>query len=389
VPLLLLKILLVAYNIGTLILKGCGFKKEGLTKIIDAIGQNVDRTQLKALDLSLNFASGTAAKMHKLMSGLGEVLKRHPTLEYLGLAGNGEKMTIGKEIEPLFKALGSSRITELDISGNKIGDQMAVMLCDQLKTNGALQSVSWDNNMISIAGWRAFLTLITSNRNFTNCPAPILDVDRAIKDAKNKEQFRDKIKEILDAIRDALRSNSGGVVYSSIIKLKQGKTYGENFKQFLTMGVSGTSDPSISQTSYPVSYQNYSDNNSASAYDPVTPVTSSYTNLSPQSSYGTMPINNGYNNDSFYKPVLDPSYLQPSFGTMTRDIVSSYEAPPPPPPPPPGARPKETQMDNGYEEPPPPPPRDDYQGTTYDDYPVEYDDTQYEDEAPPPPPPPF
>ena len=53
----------------------------GLTKIVDALGTN---TRLQVLDLSLNFASGTSAKMVKLINALADNVKKHPSLQYLG-----------------------------------------------------------------------------------------------------------------------------------------------------------------------------------------------------------------------------------------------------------------------------------------------------------------
>jgi hypothetical protein len=55
----------------------------------------------------------------------------------------------------------------------------------------------------------------------------------------------------LDQIRDILKGNAGGQPYVLLPKTKQGKTYGENFKQFIGLGVAGTSqDPSAAN--YPV-----------------------------------------------------------------------------------------------------------------------------------------
>ena len=41
-------------------------------------------SRLQGLDLSFNFASGTSAKMSKLMNSLAEAIKKHPQLLYLG-----------------------------------------------------------------------------------------------------------------------------------------------------------------------------------------------------------------------------------------------------------------------------------------------------------------
>jgi len=372
------QILLITSNISSLWMKNCGFKKEGLTKIVGALGQNIERTTLRVLDLGNNFASGTAAKMTKLISALAEVVKKHPSLEYLGLSGNGDKMSIGKEIEPLFRALSSNpKLVELNITGNKIGDQMAVMLCDQLRSNFNLRSLLWDINGISIGGWRAFLNLCQTNQNLIHCPTPNVDIDRAIKESKNKDQFKDKIKEILDLTRDALKQNSGGMLFVSVSKIKQGKTYGDNFRQFIGLGVSGQSqDPNIIAQSNSLNTLRHGTSRDSTAIG-----------------YGALP-----------NPQTDYNYQDPP-NSGFHGVNSGYEAPPPPPPPL-----GSVQRDNSYtyEDPPAPPPRDEY-GNDYSyqqsslDFPAEYDDTQYETvqyentqnddtqyesyDSPPPPPP--
>lgn len=87
-------------NIVSLIMRSCEFKKEGLSKIADGLKQN---NALTALDLSLNFRSGTPAKMQKVITELAEAVKNHSKIKYLGLAGDFGKYVIGKEILPLFK----------------------------------------------------------------------------------------------------------------------------------------------------------------------------------------------------------------------------------------------------------------------------------------------
>lgn len=55
------------------------------------------------------------------------------------------------------------QLTELDIAGNKIGDQLAVVLCDALRNNSKLKSLNWDRNGISVGGWQALLNILTQS----------------------------------------------------------------------------------------------------------------------------------------------------------------------------------------------------------------------------------
>jgi len=210
-------------NINSLIMRGCGFKKDGLAKIADALGQN---NSLRVIDLSLNFRNGSAPKMLRLMTTLANSIGAHPTLVHLSIAGDYNKFTIGKEIEPVIKALEKNPVLEeIDISGNKIGDSLAVLLCDSLKANSRLKFMSWDKNNISIGGWQALLNTLAQNRVLVDVPNPTLDSDRAIKDAKNKEQFKERVTTVLDGVEDALKRNAGGTSYTTAIEEAKGRTY--------------------------------------------------------------------------------------------------------------------------------------------------------------------
>jgi len=107
-----------------------------------------------------------------------------------------------------------------------MGDQVAVILCDALRTSTRLRSLTWDKNNIGIGGWQGLVNLLASNRVLCHCPYPTVDVEKATKDAKNKEQFREKAKEVHDKLQDLLKRNAGGNVYdSAYLQAKQERAY--------------------------------------------------------------------------------------------------------------------------------------------------------------------
>jgi len=298
-------------------------------------------------------------------------------LEHLALAGDKEKFSIGKDLVPLFQALPHARLQELDISGNKLGDILASTLCDALRDNTHLKYLFWDKNMISIGGWQALLNIIqTNNHTLSQCPTPHYDLDRAVKDAKNKEQFKERAKQVLDNLKEALKKNTNGQGYQSThIKARAGRSY-----------TILPSDGRPLTVSYPqaVSYDDTGYYQQAANAEPM-----SYEYQGP-TSYG-----------SFSQPTPE-----------TNNSTSNFFYTPPPPPP----------FDDSFNSPPPPLPSfpDDsneqqnapsemqYQdsnnnsnygefgaeervdGSFLGDYKkLEFDDSQYEDAPPPPPPPPF
>jgi len=359
-------------NIGALILRSCGFKKEGLFKLADALGSN---TSLKLFDLSLNFREGSSAKMSKLIQSLAQSVLKHPTLEHLALAGDEKKFFIGKDLVPLFQALPHARLQELDISGNKIGDILASTLCDALRDNSHLKYLFWDRNLISIGGWQALLNIVqTNNHTLSQCPTPHFDLEKAVKDAKNKEQFKERAKQVLDNLKDALKKNTNGQGYTSQhIKARAGRSY--------TILPSDGRPVSIAYSApQTVSYDDTGYYQQATNAEPL-----SYEYQQSATSYGsfgmaTQEANNAVSNSGYFYPPPPPAF----------DDSYSAEAPPPP----------SFEGSDQYSV----PPQQDNNNTSYSEFgdqaraegsfltdykKLEFDDSQYEDAPPPPPPPPF
>eukprot|EP00027_Filamoeba_sp_ATCC50430_P005257 CAMPEP_0168554154 /NCGR_PEP_ID=MMETSP0413-20121227/7628_1 /TAXON_ID=136452 /ORGANISM="Filamoeba nolandi, Strain NC-AS-23-1" /LENGTH=804 /DNA_ID=CAMNT_0008584875 /DNA_START=114 /DNA_END=2528 /DNA_ORIENTATION=- len=324
-------------NIYYLIAKNCAFKKEGLTKIVE---QLADNSVLRAIDLGGNFREGTSAKMVKLLEKLAQTLMKHPTLEHLGISGDGNKCAIGKSIQPIIDCLSHNpNLIELDISGNKLGDQLAISISDALRQNNRLKSLSWDNNNISIGGWLALANALGTNKTLVDCPQPQQDIERALKEAKNKEHLAARIREAMDKIKNAQKENSGGQVYTSeYAQLSVGRTYHLEDSEYNNDMPYG-SDNAGNRGSMPTpSY------NSA----PPTP----YYTYNDNTQYGSV-YSDGYNSPA------SPSYLpydqqQTQYGGYDQQ-QGYYDPPPPPapaeyydPPPPPPPGQEAYYEDNGY-----------------------------------------
>lgn len=310
-----------ATNISSLILRACEFKKEGLQKIADSLANNAG---LRILDLSLNFHSGSEAKMRKLMETFAFALSRHQSLEYFSLSGDNNKFAIGKEIEPLLKCLSADpKLVELDVSGNKMGDQLAGFLSDCLRNNRHLKALYWDKNNISTGGWQSLVNIMNNNVTLCHVPTPKADIEKAVKEAKNKEPFQERVNAVMDTLNTSLKRNSGGQTFTSVYDKVKPRTYKMAVMTTTTEGtpiapMTGSSEAVYYQDQYPT----YSGNTMRSQYE--------------------------------------------------RKASDAYQPPPPPPP-----------MDNGSYEmeappPPPPPPADPYSNYKYQADQTEYDDTNYD-----------
>jgi len=322
-------------NIMFLVARACGFKKEGLTKIVEQLGEN---TSLRALDLSFNFRAGTSSKMMKLMQQLAATIQKHPCLESLSLGGDGNKNAIGKEIQPIIDCLTQNpNLTELDICGNKLGDQLAISLCDALRQNRKLKSLKWDRNGINMGGWQALSNVLSQNKTLISVPTPVVDIDRALKETKNKDQLMERIKEAMEKIRSTLKENANGQKYES------------PYQQF-------TRNRNFVLSAVPAS-----PNNAGPAYVDY--------------SHQSYPVDQAYGSEPIAPPI--PAY-ETNYGGYGQTNYGSYDYEPPAPP---VYDNTPSDYSNGYEYSTQP-------ETSYTGQFQEFDDT-YESEAPPPPPPPF
>lgn len=90
-----------------------------------------------------------------------------------------------------------------------------------------------------------------------HCPRPKEDMERSVKESKNKEVYMARLKEIMDSLQDALKKNAGGSGYSSeYIKVRQGRSYTR-----VPPPISAAPSYNYDNTSYP-SYDNSYDNTS-------------------------------------------------------------------------------------------------------------------------------
>jgi len=254
-------------------------------------------------------------------------------------------------MEPILKAISCNPVLEeLVIDGNKIGDNLAVTLCDSLRGNNHLKFISWDKNNVNTGGWQALLNIMPQNSCIKEVPYPKSDSEKAIKESKNKEQFKERVKTVLDGVSDALRKNSGGVAYEQAITKAKGRTY-----SVAVPYVDPTEVPPGSPGQPPHIF----------GYDPISPVGSvgqAYgSQIQQQQGYGAPApggygANGGYGTQNPHYPSVGtfnrpPTLVTPPPGTnqvgqpnISQPQQFDYFFAPPPPPPPPGSQSQQPQQ---------------------------------------------
>jgi Ran GTPase-activating protein (RanGAP) involved in mRNA processing and transport len=205
-------------QLHTLNLRDMKLKAEGLKTVIDAIREN---SSIKCLDLGWNVKEGQP-QLKEATKSLAALIKSHRALETLLLTGDGKNLYFGKALVKIFKAVaGNETLTELDISGNKIGDQAAIQLCEALRLNKGLTYLAWDGNGINMGGMQALRScLANSNKTLADVPAPKSDIERAISASKDSSRIREKFSEVSAEILALVKQNkaTNGDTHSNIKK---------------------------------------------------------------------------------------------------------------------------------------------------------------------------
>lgn len=137
---------------------------------------------------------------------LGEFIDMNANLKKLGISGT-KGSRFRSTIVSFFPFLARNQsLEELDLEGNKIGDEAFLALTQILRANKNLKVLNIDDNDISINGFMALLVLVRFCKNL-QVPYPQKDVDQnleTITEAKKKLRFR----EIIDDIQFTVRTNA-------------------------------------------------------------------------------------------------------------------------------------------------------------------------------------
>jgi len=330
-------------NVSFLKLAQNGFRKKGMTYILQALEEN---NSLYAVDLSSNFKS--SSKAESIIDHLARVVHNHPSIRKLVLAGKDRSgFFLGKELLPLVKSLNEDcKLTELDISGNSMGDDICRELFEALKKNVNLKTLMVDDNALGIAGFQAMKRCFTTNRSLIDIPVPTTDIMKILSQSKDKKATNDKIGEILSDVQTCLSNNKNGIAYTDIPSSTK-----------TTVAIS-SSTPSFRASTY----VGGSSNNLAGSGDDYSNGGSPYQQhhhyqAAPQYS---SPSYNNNRNSNYSAGYGSSNHL--SYSSNSNN--SSGLIPPPPPP--------------TLDYPPPPPPADDYYSSTTTDQQQHYDNTSYD-----------
>ena len=155
-------------------LSNCNLNSDGVNILAEALSNRL-RDTLENINLSEN----DFRTAH--LDSLTTVLAKCRRLKLLSLNSNGIGEMGCLSIANLLKSTESSNIGHVDLSGNAIDSQCAILLAESLTNNTKMKTLQlWGNKLITAKGWEAMLKLVcdsssieavkTSNHILHNIP---------------------------------------------------------------------------------------------------------------------------------------------------------------------------------------------------------------------------
>ncbi|XP_061123182.1 F-actin-uncapping protein LRRC16A-like [Syngnathus typhle] len=141
---------------------------------------------VRHLSLGRNFQNMKSKNVAPVLDELVRLIQEEESpLSSLSLADSKLK----GDLVIVLNALGSNTsLTQLDISGNAMGDMGAKMLAKALQINTKLRTLVWDRNNVSPQGLQEVASALEKNFTIRFMPVPILDAAQALKTHPEKTE---------------------------------------------------------------------------------------------------------------------------------------------------------------------------------------------------------
>lgn len=192
-------------------MKGSYFLKQGITKLVDSLVSGI-LTNLSSLSLNGCFTGRKKTQsMEKLQQLISSPFEKCP-LESLFIASDPKDSKTQLKRDDLlpfiFNLLTNETLTELDVSHHLIGDNLAIALAKVLQTNVTLQTLVWDGNGTTPAGFKKFYLGLQKNNSLRHMPMPVMDISNATKNVY-KEKYTPSWSELINSIQEKISTNAG------------------------------------------------------------------------------------------------------------------------------------------------------------------------------------
>ncbi|CAC5357558.1 LRRC16 [Mytilus coruscus] len=185
----------------------------GLATLLPWIKTN---KSLKHLSIGRNFEHVKQKQLPTVLDGIVQLIQDEDCdLESLSLADSKLKHHISLVINALGRSNGS--LTELDISGNQMGDFGARMLSKALQINNKLKTIIWDKNGVTSQGFEDVADALEKLKNceslylkeFHNEKMPTPVNDMVVAQQRSPEKTEAAIQRLLPQLQDVADRSTG------------------------------------------------------------------------------------------------------------------------------------------------------------------------------------
>jgi len=184
-------------KLETLDLSDNSLGDNGVIELIQALKTH---TTLKHLTLDRNFDKITKQRAKAIQDLAIFLGSEQCKIESLCLVGSA-KAALRADIMPMiFSLMTNKTLKLLDISSNQIGNVLGLALSKALQTNKTLESLYWDENGVSLAGYQMFRIGLSRNTTLKVMPIPTLDISFSMRE-KPSPQLADLAKEFQSVLQ--------------------------------------------------------------------------------------------------------------------------------------------------------------------------------------------
>eukprot|EP00033_Pygsuia_biforma_P002509 GCRY01002779.1.p1 GENE.GCRY01002779.1~~GCRY01002779.1.p1 ORF type:complete len:684 (-),score=146.40 GCRY01002779.1:1669-3696(-) len=141
-------------------------------------------SNLRVLNISNNFKNRTKLR-GKALAGLNFLINPDHgcQLSSVILKATNTKFALKQDLLPFVDVIGNNETVQfLDISGHQCGDKLATALSKTLQVNRTLTHVAFDDNLTTLAGFKAFKVGLSRNFSLVSLPLPFQDMHSILRE---------------------------------------------------------------------------------------------------------------------------------------------------------------------------------------------------------------
>eukprot|EP01114_Cavostelium_apophysatum_P018519 TRINITY_DN5745_c0_g1_i2.p1 TRINITY_DN5745_c0_g1~~TRINITY_DN5745_c0_g1_i2.p1 ORF type:complete len:780 (+),score=203.59 TRINITY_DN5745_c0_g1_i2:20-2359(+) len=178
---------------------------------------------LKYLSLNRNFEKATKQR-HDIVSAFVSYLNDTTRCNLETLHFQGYRSPFKSELVPLiFGLMANKKLKHIDVSGHSVGNSLALAFSKVLQVNDTLESVTWDDNQITFAGYTMFRSGLQRNESLVSMVIPTNDLANSMSKERDNKGFS-----LGDVIRDIQeRCIANSLIKRDVVADREGAEYVE------------------------------------------------------------------------------------------------------------------------------------------------------------------